>query len=346
MRIFYSEKHALRDAQTELDGGLLARPYEHPGRMTRILEALKARGLGPVEPPGAYGLDPVRRVHDAAYLHFLSRCWREWRAAGHEGEAIPVIWPSRRLWREIAPKNIEGMLGFYALAAETSITEGTWEAAKAAADTALSAAAAIAAGAPAAFALCRPPGHHAAADMFGGYCFLNNAAIAAQALRDAGAERVAVLDVDFHHGNGTQSIFYDRRDVFFASIHGAPEDAFPHFLGYADETGAGAGEGFTANYPLSRGTAWPEWSAALGDALARLKVFRPEALVLSLGVDAYHGDPISFFALETEDFQRMGAAIAGLGAPTALVMEGGYADDALGVNVVAALEGFSGGGAR
>ena len=244
-------------------------------------------------------------------------------AAGFEGEAIPTVWPSRRMPRAVAPKHIEGEIGYYALAAETSISEGSWEAAQAAADVALSAAADLNAGARAAFALCRPPGHHAAADMFGGYCFLNNAAIAAQALRDAGAERVAALDVDFHHGNGTQSIFYERDDVLFLSLHGDPSEAFPHFLGGAEEIGAGAGEGFTVNYPLPRGTGFEVWRAALGQALAHVLKFGAEALVVSLGVDTYKGDPISFFTLQSEDFLTLGADLAAAGPPTLFVMEGG-----------------------
>ena len=231
MRIFYTERHRLRDAATELHGGELVPPFEHPGRMDRVLAEIARRGFGPVEEPAAHGLDPVARVHDGAYLDFLSRCWRDWTAAGFMGEAIPTVWPSRRMPRAVPPRYIEGEIGYYALAGETSISEGAWEAAQAAADVALSGAALVAGGAGPAFALCRPPGHHAAEDMFGGYCFLNNAAIAAQALRDAGAARVAVLDVDFHHGNGTQSIFYRRDDVLFLSLHGDPAEAFPHFLG-------------------------------------------------------------------------------------------------------------------
>jgi acetoin utilization deacetylase AcuC-like enzyme len=201
----------------------------------------------------------------------------------------------------------------------------------------------VAGGARAAFALCRPPGHHAASDMYGGYCFLNNAAIAAQMFRDQGAGRVAVLDVDFHHGNGTQDIFYGRDDVLFCSLHGQPEDAFPHFLGYADETGSGGGEGFTVNYPMPPGTPFAIWGAALDDAIARIASYGPDALVVSLGVDTYKEDPISFFKLDSPDFLTMGDRIAKLGLPTLFVMEGGYAIDEIGLNTVNVLEGFEGG---
>lgn len=252
MRVVYSERHRLRDAKTELHGGLLVSPFEHPGRAEIIREALIRRGIGPIEEARAFGLAPVMKIHDPGYLDFLSRCWRDWAAAGFEGEAIPTVWPSRRAPRLVKPTHIEGEIGYYALAGETSISDGTWEAAEAAADVALTGAALLGEGERAAFALCRPPGHHAAQDMFGGYCFLNNAAIAAQALRDAGASRIALLDVDFHHGNGTQAIFYKRPDVLFLSIHGAPEEAFPHFLGGAEETGEGAGVGCNVNFPLDR----------------------------------------------------------------------------------------------
>jgi acetoin utilization deacetylase AcuC-like enzyme len=190
-----------------------------------------------------------------------------------------------------------------------------------------------------AFALCRPPGHHAAADLYGGYCFLNNAAIAAHGFRADGADRVAVLDVDFHHGNGTQSIFYDRSDVFFASIHGDPRHEFPHFLGYAAETGRGDGEGFNANYPLPPGTPFSIWSDALTDACRRIDGFGPEALVVSLGVDTYEADPISSFKLASDDFRTYGRTIGALNIPTVYVMEGGYAIEQIGVNTVNVLRG-------
>lgn len=343
MLTVYSDDHRLRDARTELYGGALVAPFECPARAELVLERVREVGLGPVVGPRSFGLDPVLKVHDRDYLAFLETCWEAWTAEGYEGEAIPTVWPSRRLWRERVPEAIDGKLGYYAMAAETSISEGTWRAARAAADVALTAQAAIAEGAQAAFALCRPPGHHAAADMFGGYCFLNNAAIAAQAFVDQGAGRVAVLDIDFHHGNGTQAIFYSRADVFFASLHGDPAHAFPHFLGYADETGAGDGEGCTANYPLPPKSGFDIWGAALEDACRRIAAYGPEALVVSLGVDTYKEDPISFFRLDHDDYIRTGAAIAGLRAPTLFVMEGGYAVAEIGVNAVNVLAGFENG---
>ena len=205
---------------------------------------------------------------------------------------------------------------------------------------ALDAAHAVADGARAAFALSRPPGHHAGADFYGGYCFLNNAALAAQALRDRGMARVAVLDIDYHHGNGTQAIFYDRADVFFASIHGDPHTEYPFFLGYMDELGTGAGEGFNLNLPLSRGTGFGQWRAALELALQRIAGFRADALVVSLGLDTFEGDPISGFRLRSEDYLAVGGDLADAGLPTAFIFEGGYAVVDLGVNAVNVLEGF------
>ena len=241
------------------------------------------------------------------------------------------------------PNSITGKLGYYAMAGETSISAGTWEAACAAADVALTGAARIQDGARGAFALCRPPGHHAARDLYGGYCFLNNAAIAAQYLRDGGAARVAVLDVDFHHGNGTQDIFYDRADVLYVSLHGDPADAFPYFSGYADETGSGQGSGHTLNLPLPPRTGFAVWQDALRAALDYIVKARVDALVVSLGVDTFAEDPISFFRLQSPDFTTYGAMIGACSLPTLFVLEGGYAVDAIGVNVVNVLCGFEGG---
>ncbi len=343
MRIIHSDKHALRDARTELHGGLLAPPFESPARIAPILARIRETGVGAVEAPVAHGLGPVRRVHDARYLEFLATAWERWCAEGFEGEAIPTVWPSRRMAHDRPPASIDGALGYWCLAGETAITQGTWEAAQSSADVAVTAADIVGGGARAAFALCRPPGHHAAQDMYGGYCFLNNAAIAARRLRDAGAARVALLDVDFHHGNGTQAIFYDCADVLFVSLHGDPETEFPYFLGRADETGVGAGEGFTCNHPLPAGSDYAVWSEALEAACARITGYAPDALVVSLGVDAFAGDPLGAFRLQSEDFTRCGARLGRLGLPTLFVMEGGYAVAEIGLNTVNALQGFEDG---
>jgi acetoin utilization deacetylase AcuC-like enzyme len=335
----FSPEHVLRSARTELHGGELVRPHESPERAQIVLERVQAERLGEVIVPAKFGTAPVLRVHDAAYVAFLEHAWVDWVAAGNRGEAIPDCWPARRMTQRL-PRSIAGKLGYFAMAGETSISHGTWEAARAAADVALTAALQIKDGARAAFALCRPPGHHAARDLYGGYCFLNNAAIAAQYLRDAGAARVAVLDVDFHHGNGTQDIFYDRADVLYVSLHGDPADAFPYFSGYADEAGTGAGSGFTVNLPLPVGTEFNAWRDALRAALTRIANFRAEALVVSLGVDTFAEDPISFFRLQSADFLAYGQMIGACAPPTLFVLEGGYAVGEIGINVVNVLSGF------
>lgn len=339
MKTVYSEDHRQHHPKGELYGGELVPPFEKPERADFVLGQVKAVDLGPVLGPEEHGVAPLARVHDEGFLRFLETCWADWTAAGNKGEAIATVWPSRGMQlRE--PHDIEGRLGYYAMAAETAITGGTWPAARSSANVALTAGKIVQGGERAAFALCRPPGHHAAADLFGGYCFLNNAAIAAQAFIDAGAKRVAILDVDFHHGNGTQSIFYGRDDVLFLSLHGDPRDAFPHFLGYADETGAAAGEGFTANYPLPPGTDYGSWGQALEDACRRAADYGPDAVVISLGVDTFEKDPISFFKLTSDDFLRYGETIAKLGKPTLFVLEGGYAVAEIGINAVNVLTGF------
>jgi acetoin utilization deacetylase AcuC-like enzyme len=194
----------------------------------------------------------------------------------------------------------------------------------------------------AAYVLTRPPGHHAGANFFGGYCFVNNAAVVAQATLDAGAAKVAILDVDYHHGNGTQAIFFDRADVFFASIHGDPRSEYPFYLGHADERGAGAGLGCNLNLPLAAGCSVAEWFAALDLALAALRAYAPDVLIVSLGVDTYAGDPISHFGLQRPDFHVLGQRLADFGRPTLLVQEGGYATADIGLNVRAVLDGFDG----
>lgn len=341
MKTVFSEKHKLRNSSTELYGGQLVEPFERPSRAEYIINRVKEENLGPVLQPNDHGLDALYKVHDNDYLEFMQSAWSMWQAENFAGEAIPTTWPARRM-RQRVPDFIEGKLGYYAMAAETSISEGTWEAAYWSAQVALSGAEQVRNGDQAVFALCRPPGHHCALDMYGGYCFLNNAAIAAQSFLDHGAKRVAIVDVDFHHGNGTQDIFYKRRDVLFASLHGDPLNAFPHFLGYSDETGEGEGAGFNFNYPMKPGTGFQEWRNALSAALGKVKDFSPDAQVISLGVDTFENDPISFFKLKSDDFTTFGNDIAALQIPTLFVMEGGYDIDEIGINTVNVLQGFTG----
>lgn len=340
MLTFYSEDSRLRQARTELHDGALVTPFECPERLDLVLKYLRQSGLGDIRAPDAYGLAPVLAVHDHDYVTFLANCWKEWLAAGHEGEAIPNIWPARTMRSDRIPNSISGQLGYYALAAETSISEGTFAAAMASKDVALGAVDHTLQSGEPSFGLCRPPGHHAAYDQFGGYCFFNNAAIAAQRALDAGKRRVAILDVDFHHGNGTQQIFYGRDDVLFISLHGDPDVTFPYYLGYADEKGEGNGEGFNVNYPLPPGTSVATWMATLEHALAKIKAAECECLIISLGVDIFEGDPISAFTFTSADFTLLGERLAQAGLPSVFLMEGGYAVDAIGVNVVNVLQGF------
>jgi acetoin utilization deacetylase AcuC-like enzyme len=203
----------------------------------------------------------------------------------------------------------------------------------------LTGAAQLRAGDACVFSLCRPPGHHAAADLIGGYCYLNNVAIAAQNLLDEGANKIAILDIDYHHGNGTQSIFYDRSDVLFVSIHGDPAQEYPYFLGRADETGSGKGKGFNANFPLRWQSSAKLWFAALADSLQRIANYAPDYLLISLGVDTFIDDPISEFLLRSDDYLTVGSRIAELGLPMQFILEGGYAVEAIGTNVSNVLRG-------
>ncbi len=280
-------------------------------------------------------------MHDATCLAFLRGAYARWREAGKSGSMLPSGFPARGLRQDRVPRGINGAMGYYAFDTGTPIVDGTWEAAVAAAACALDAAGRVAQGERADYALCRPPGHHAGRSVYGGYCFLNNAALAAQRLREHGASRVAIIDVDYHHGNGTQEIFRDRDDVLFVSLHGTPDTEYPYFLGYDDERGVGAGEGFNLNLPLPAGTDWEGYDAAMSVALRAIRAYGADALIVSLGVDAYEGDPISSFRLATARFSLLGERLAGLSKPTALVQEGGYAVEEVGNNVVRILYAFT-----
>jgi acetoin utilization deacetylase AcuC-like enzyme len=339
MKTVFSEDHRLHFAQGELYGGELVTPFERPTRVEYVLRELKRRRMFDLVAPSKLDMKPVRNVHDADYLSFLATAWAEWKKAGYRGEIMATVLPVPGM-RKKMPEFIDGKVGYFAHSIETAITSGTWEAAQASAAVAQSAQRLVSSGASSAFALCRPPGHHAHRNLYGGYCFLNNAAIAAQGFLNDGAKRVAILDVDVHHGNGTQDIFYRRKDVLFCSLHGDPRQLYPHFLGYADETGEGPGKGFNVNYPMRRGTGYKVWSAALRDALKHIKAYKADVLIISLGVDAFMNDPVGLLALTSGDFVRCGQEIAKAKLPTLFVMEGGYAIEEIGVNTVNVLEGF------
>lgn len=340
MKTIFSELHKLQSVETEFYRGEWVDAFEIPRRAELVLAAVRSAGLGPIIEPDSFDLAPILAVHDAAFVRFLETIWADWQAEVGPIPAYPNIWPPRRS-RMIPTVRPGAELGRYAVDMSSPILEGTWQAARAAVDCALTGVKLINDGEPSAFALCRPPGHHAGRDYFGGYCFLNNAAIAAQSFRDTGSERVAVLDIDYHHGNGTQDIFYGRDDVLTVSIHGDPVQEYPYYIGFADEIGEGAGEGFNLNLPLPWGSDFTAWGAALDKALARIAEFAPDRLVVSLGVDTFEEDPISHFRLKSPHYLEIGRRIGELDLPALFVMEGGYAIEAIGVNAVNVLLGHS-----
>jgi acetoin utilization deacetylase AcuC-like enzyme len=343
MHTIYNSRHALHQGKLEMFRGELVPCFEIPARADFVLAELQRRRLGEIAAPEALADSVLTRIHSQRYVDFLAGAWDEWVAldpANAQRDAIPSYWPIRTFRSDVLPASFAARMGLFSYDAGSPLTSGTWTAAREGAFCAITAAQRVLKGERAAFALTRPPGHHAGMDFFGGYCFLNNAALAAQALRDAGLQRVAVLDVDYHHGNGTQAIFYDRADVFFASVHGDPHTEYPYFLGYADERGAGAGEGCNLNLPLARGSGFAQWRAALAQALRAIAAFGADALVVSLGVDTFEGDPISGFGLRSADYLAVGEDIAAAGLPTVFVFEGGYAVAEVGINTVNVLEGF------
>jgi acetoin utilization deacetylase AcuC-like enzyme len=339
MKTVYSPRHVLQNAEAEFIRGRKVPSFEMPRRAELVLERVNAVSLGPVIEPKSFGTDPILKVHDRDFVTFLATAWETWSTENGPIDAFPNAWPPPRSSR-VRTNRPGAELGRYCIDLSSPIMAGTWTAATAGADTALTAMEIAAGPDKSAFALCRPPGHHAGRDYFGGYCFLNNAAIAAQAWLDRGLDKVAVLDVDYHHGNGTQDIFHDRADVLTVSIHADPQHEYPYYSGYADETGEGEGAGFNLNIPLAWGSDYATYAPALAEALARIAGFGAEALVVSLGVDTFGGDPISRFRLVNADFTTMGRTIASLGIPTLFVMEGGYAVEDIGVNAVNVLTGF------
>ncbi|NWF65349.1 MAG: histone deacetylase family protein [Chloroflexi bacterium] len=344
MKIFYSENHRHHFPPFEVfDGGKRVPYLENPDRMDRILSALKQTDWAKFSEPQDFGLDPILAVHDRDYIQFLASCWDEWLASDSEAAAapethafLPATFALRRQTRPTA--SVRGRGGYYIMDLSACIVAGTYQAALTSANIALSAASAIVNGRRSAFALCRPPGHHAGRDYAGGYCFINNAAVAAHWLSKKG--KAAILDVDYHGGNGTQDIFYERNDVFTISLHGDPDFEYPHYTGFADETGAGAGAGFHRNFPLPQHTDDGSYLAALDEALKLIYGFDPQFLVLSFGADTFDGDPLGTFRVTREGFDEIGRKVAGLNLPTAIIMEGGYANAALGENTRTLLENF------
>jgi acetoin utilization deacetylase AcuC-like enzyme len=290
----------------------------------------------------------LHAVHDSALLDYLAAAWDGWDAAGFptdpgQDRVVPYVFPLPSFLDGMPLREasaVQARAGQYCYDTMTLVGPGTWQAARAAVDVAITAAELVSDGARAAYALCRPPGHHATRGSFGGSCYLNNAAVAVASLLDRGAEKVAVVDIDAHHGNGTQSLFYDRADVFYGSLHVDPGRGwFPHFLGFADETGRGDGLGTTLNLPLAPGTGDGQWLAALDRICVAVERFGADALVLSLGVDAAGDDPESPLQVSADGFARAGTMLSAL-APCVAIQEGGYDLRAMGDLICGVLSGL------
>jgi len=340
MKVYYSEAHRKHEPPFEVfDGGLRVPYLESPDRMDKILTALHATNWAAIIEPRDFGLDPIYAVHDKGYIDFLASCWTEWLAteAKDKSALLPATFALRRYPQK--PTSLLGRAGYYMMDLSACIVEGTYQAALASANCALTAAETVANGERTDFALCRPPGHHAGKDYAGGYCFINNASVAANWLSAKG--KVALLDVDYHCGNGTQDIFYKREDVLTISIHADPNFEYPHYAGYADETGAGVGLGFHKNFPLEKSTDNARYLSALEEALSLIRRFEPQYLVVSAGMDIYADDPLGTIKVTTEGIAEIGKRISALDLPTIIVMEGGYNNDVLGKNIVGFLGGFA-----
>ena len=347
MDIFISDRHHEHSPQYEFYRGERVPCFESPDRLNIVRSAIESsnHSFMLAEHDSRTLLE---RVHSARYLRFLETAWQQWLALDPQNASVqpfPSAWPIRSLRSDIEPDNFVAKLGLYSMDNGSPMVAGTWAAAKAGADVSMSAAVHLHSliendASAAVFCATRPPGHHAGKDFMGGYCFLNNAAIAAEALREKGHAKVAILDVDFHHGNGTQSIFYERSDVLFTSIHGDPKTEYPFFLGHADEQGDAEGVGYNVNYPLAAGSSAEQWFTALDAASEQVKGHGATALVVSLGLDTFSGDPISNFELTTADFKILGERVKQIGLPTIFILEGGYATSELGLNTVQVIDGF------
>lgn len=339
MKVFYSETHRKHNPPFELfDGGLRVPYLENPDRMDRILNALRETEWAEILDPSDYGLDPIHAVHDKEYIDFLASCWTEWLDSKPKDPSVflPATFALRHHPRK--PKSLLGRGGFYLMDLSACIVKGTYEAALSSANCALSAAQSVVGGQRSVFALCRPPGHHAGKDYAGGYCFINNAAVAAHWLSPHG--NVALLDVDYHCGNGTQDIFYERDDVLTISIHADPDFEYPSYYGHADERGSGRGFGYHHNFPLPKGTDDDSYLVTLQRALELIHGYQPGYLVVSAGMDIYADDPLGTIKVSTEGIREIGERIASLNLPTVVVMEGGYNNEALGTNITAFLGEF------
>jgi acetoin utilization deacetylase AcuC-like enzyme len=346
-----SDAHLGHTGLVELMAGREVPCFEAPERAIEIERVLVADGGFTLVEPEPFGVEPITAVHDADLVAVVDSAWADALASGEVDGSRPLIPDTFKLASYPGPMALGGppsaanrRLGAFCFDTATPIVAGTAAAAHAAVDVALSAAARVAGGERLAYGLCRPPGHHAARGMLGGYCFFNNAAVVAEWLRrEAGFARVAILDVDYHHGNGTQQIFWERGDVLYVSLHADPDRAYPYYSGYASERGAGDGEGLTLNLPLPARTGLEGYASALREGLEAIAAFAPDApLVLSLGFDTFEREPIGDLALRTADYGVLGRTVGGTGLPIVALQEGGYAIDAIGANARAFLRGLRG----
>ena len=343
--VITSDEHRAHNPEFDIYEGSLVGRFEVPQRVDRIVEALTDHAFAMVAPT-QHGMEPILRVHNPDLVGFLSTAWKDYTEIVPHSQAVVAetfihagLVEGMPVGRPPAT-NAYGRLGWFSFDTSSPLSEGSWPAALASVDIALSGVDRVLAGERVVYSLCRPPGHHATRSAFGGFCLLNNAAIAAQALIDAGAGRVTVLDVDAHHGNGTQQIFYQRGDVQFVSIHMDPDQNYPWFVGRAHERGDGPGAGANLNLPLPLGTTGDRFLQDLATGLDAVSAFDPEYVVVSLGVDPAEGDPTAGLCLTTADFGAVGAAIGAMDRPLLVVQEGGYQLHRVGADVLAVLDGI------
>lgn len=345
MQFIYSEEHKLHAPDVLVARGTVIPTMEVPARADSLAQALRSAGRQ-LRPPRDFGRAPLAKVHTLDYLAFLETAWDRWQvltAPPGGGPGAPLVhahaFPVRHHMTG-RPESIQGQVGYYISGGSAPLAAGTFKASLASANTALEAAELVLGGEREAYALCRPPGHHAYADLAGGFCYLNNVAIAAQHVVEK-VGRVAIIDIDVHHGNGTQGIFYGRGDVHFVSVHCDPNVLYPFYAGFPHERGEGEGYGHTVNLPLQHRAGDGPFLSAIDQGLASIRGYAPAILLVSLGFDAYVGDPQAALSVTTDGFRAAGERIGALGLPTVLVQEGGYAVEKLGENLMAFLAGFA-----
>jgi len=347
VKVVYTLRHRHHHPRAEVEGGAIQEPFEHPGRAEIIRAALADDDTFELIAPDDWGTAPIEAVHHPGLVEFLETAWDLYQEVnGPTHDVVPDVFAMAGLRDGMEPAHepsaIGARLGWWCYETTTPLTQGTYDAARSSVDVALTAAAAVVGGDRVAYGLCRPPGHHASRSLYGGYCFFNNAAVVANHLATTLDAKVAVVDVDYHHGNGTQQIFYERGDVQFVSLHGDPKRAYPYLTGHRDERGAAAGAGATSNFPLPARTDDDAYLAALAAACADVSAFGAELVVVSLGLDTYYDDPISDLALTPDGFEACGSLVGELGLPTVVLQEGGYATEELGENVRRWLTGIAG----